>query len=330
MQNIFLDSMKVVENSIDNTEHKFPELQFLNVWEEHTSLVVLMMKGRRAALERFMDEFDGITKNVFRKYNREVPHSIGLGADIDDMQEVFQKCRKALTFCLVKGCDRLIRADEIHSFGMREESYPIREEKKIFSAIESWDIGEAKKWIDAFLKKVAIEDGNPEDVRHNILKLMGSMVGMAKEINLAAYRLIIERNYICRICALCTISEAREILYEIAEEVNRRKEENEVSNYIVNRTLEYVQNHFKEDVSLKKLAEVLEITPEYLSMLFKRETGMNFSIYLKEFRINYAKRLIKGTDMKVYEVARECGYSNSNYFTKVFKEVTGISPTKYH
>ena len=64
-------------------------------------------------------------------------------------------------------------------------------------------------------------------------------------------------------------------------------------------------------------------------MLFKREMGMNFSVFLKKFRISHAKRLLKTTDMKIYEVAQECGYSNSNYFTKVFKEVTGISPAEY-
>ena len=73
----------------------------------------------------------------------------------------------------------------------------------------------------------------------------------------------------------------------------------------------------------------LNITPEYLSMLFKREMGMNFSIFLKEFRISHAKRLLKETDMKIYEVAQECGYSNSNYFARIFKEVTGVSPAEY-
>ena len=64
-------------------------------------------------------------------------------------------------------------------------------------------------------------------------------------------------------------------------------------------------------------------------MLFKREVGINFSVFLKRFRISHAKRLLKGTDMKVREVAAACGYSNSNYFIKVFREVTGTVPTDF-
>ncbi len=45
--------------------------------------------------------------------------------------------------------------------------------------------------------------------------------------------------------------------------------------------------------------------------------------------MNQANRLLKSTNLKIYEIAQECGYSNSNYFTKVFKEVTGISPAEY-
>ena len=103
-----------------------------------------------------------------------------------------------------------------------------------------------------------------------------------------------------------------------------------ISNYIVNRTLEYIRIHYKEGITLEETAEILNITPEYLSMLFKREMGMNFSVFLKKFRISHAKRLLRGTDMKVYEVAEACGYSNSNYFTRVFKEETGISPAEFH
>lgn len=120
-----------------------------------------------------------------------------------------------------------------------------------------------------------------------------------------------------------------EILMKYGDEICDRRMKEGISNYTINRTLEYIRIHYKEGISLEKTAEVLNITPEYLSMLFKREMGMNFSVFLKKFRISHAKRLLKTTDMKIYEVAQECGYSNSNYFTKVFKEVTGISPAEY-
>ncbi|MFT4007649.1 MAG: helix-turn-helix transcriptional regulator, partial [Lacrimispora sp.] len=76
-------------------------------------------------------------------------------------------------------------------------------------------------------------------------------------------------------------------------------------------------------------ADSLEITPEYLSTLFNKEMEVNFSVFLKNFRISHAKRLLKGTDLRIYEVAQAVGYHDSKYFIRVFKEVTGISPGEF-
>ena len=77
------------------------------------------------------------------------------------------------------------------------------------------------------------------------------------------------------------------------------------------------------------MAAVLDITPEYLSTLFNREMGINFSVFLKQFRISHAKRMLKGTDRKVYEIANAVGYNDPKYFQRVFKEVVGVSPGEY-
>ena len=72
-----------------------------------------------------------------------------------------------------------------------------------------------------------------------------------------------------------------------------------------------------------------EITPEYLSTLFNKEVGINFSTFLKRFRISQAKRLLKGTDDKIYSIALQVGYNDPKYFNRVFKEEMGISPGDY-
>jgi two-component system response regulator YesN len=56
---------------------------------------------------------------------------------------------------------------------------------------------------------------------------------------------------------------------------------------------------------------------------------MNFSTFLKDFRLSHAKRLLSGTDMRIYEIASEVGYSDSKYFNRVFKEKYGISPGEF-
>ena len=80
---------------------------------------------------------------------------------------------------------------------------------------------------------------------------------------------------------------------------------------------------------MEEVADNLDITPEYLSTLFNRETGENFTSFLKKFRMSHAKRLLKGTDKKISDIAIEVGYSDPKYFSRVFKAEEGISPGDY-
>ena len=103
-------------------------------------------------------------------------------------------------------------------------------------------------------------------------------------------------------------------------------ERQNISNYVILRAIDYIRNHYQEGISLESVAENLDITSEYLSTLFNREVGENFTSFLKKFRISHAKKLLKGTDKKIYEIAAEVGYSDPKYFNRVFKEEEGTPP----
>ena len=83
------------------------------------------------------------------------------------------------------------------------------------------------------------------------------------------------------------------------------------------------------NVSLEYLAEKLHLNPAYLSRIFKEATGKNFMEYLTAFRIEKSKVLLIESDMKVKELCEHMGYTNANYFIKLFKEHTGVTPGEY-
>ena len=64
----------------------------------------------------------------------------------------------------------------------------------------------------------------------------------------------------------------------------------------------------------------------YLSAVFKEETGMTLNRYIREVRMNKARDLLAGTNMKITQIAREVGFSNSSYFCRSFREYFGCSP----
>lgn len=106
----------------------------------------------------------------------------------------------------------------------------------------------------------------------------------------------------------------------------RQQRENK-SDSLVTRAVQYMQENFADpDLSLVKLSEEIHVTSPYLSSLFKEETGMNFTEYLLELRMEESKELLRKTTLKTYEVAEKVGYVNPHYFSSSFKKYTGQTP----
>lgn len=88
-------------------------------------------------------------------------------------------------------------------------------------------------------------------------------------------------------------------------------------------------NYMIYDVSLDSISDILNINASYFSSLFKKSFGVNFVDYLTDLRINAAKELLKDPFLTMAEVAGMVGYESPNYFTRVFKKNTGVTPTEF-
>ncbi|MNH89046.1 HTH-type transcriptional regulator YesS [compost metagenome] len=93
--------------------------------------------------------------------------------------------------------------------------------------------------------------------------------------------------------------------------------------------MEYLEHHLHEDITLDLVADKLNITPGYLSTYFKEKSGVNFSDYLNDIRIQRAKELLQNLDLKIQEIAAKVGYHNVNSFIRMFKRYAGVTPGEY-
>ena len=91
----------------------------------------------------------------------------------------------------------------------------------------------------------------------------------------------------------------------------------------------YIAEHYQEEISLSTAAEKVNISPVYLSRLFKKEEGINFLDYLNQYRLDVAKRLLRDMRYNVLEVADMTGFKNTRYFSKIFKKNVGLTPSEY-
>jgi len=90
-----------------------------------------------------------------------------------------------------------------------------------------------------------------------------------------------------------------------------------------------IRAEYASDLTLAQLAERLYVHPNYLSTLFRRETGVTFSQYLTQVRIENAKKLLRETELKIYQICDRVGYTDQAHFSRVFKAMTGLTPYEY-
>ena len=97
----------------------------------------------------------------------------------------------------------------------------------------------------------------------------------------------------------------------------------------VQKAIGFIQQNFNKDLNMAVVSNYVSMNYSLFSYLFKQYTGMNFVNYLKNLRINEAKRLLEETDKKIIEISSLAGYENEKNFMKVFRSVSGVSPSEY-
>ena len=103
----------------------------------------------------------------------------------------------------------------------------------------------------------------------------------------------------------------------------------ETADLITDNVILYIHKNYSKNITLDELAEDNVVSPSYLSRKFKSVTGMNISEYIRIYRINQAKKMLVDTNDTISQISQKCGFSDSNYFSYVFKLKEGISPLKY-
>lgn len=97
----------------------------------------------------------------------------------------------------------------------------------------------------------------------------------------------------------------------------------------IHRIRQFIKEHSHEEISLDAMAQKVEWSPIYISKMFKEKFGVNYIDFLTECRIDKAKKLLSNPEISLKAIALEVGYHEPNYFSKVFRKMTGLSPTEY-
>ena len=108
-----------------------------------------------------------------------------------------------------------------------------------------------------------------------------------------------------------------------------RDQNEDQSESTVSKACKYIQENYRRDISLDEVSKEVNVSPYYFSKLFKEEVGENFIDYLTRLRIECSKELLQRAALTIREAGLQSGYSDPNYFSRIFKKQTGMTPREY-
>lgn len=125
-----------------------------------------------------------------------------------------------------------------------------------------------------------------------------------------------------------------EMGYRILEEIRSAflklsEQQKNKSHHLIRSAQRYIQEHYMQQISLEEVAEAIGLSSAYLSTMFKKELGINFTDCLISCRMEAAKDLLKNTDASINEIAEQIGYTDAKYFSKTFSKLVGLKPSVY-
>lgn len=263
--------------------------------------------------------------------------TIGIGRGYRDLSRVkhsYEEALEALEYRYIHGGNAVLYIDDVQG-GYFEGRWndSMRIEKEILTHVGKGDEGRLLALLHDYFTAIRCQPGTtPLWAKAKSLELISNVFLAAREAGVASEKAEsgLETFY-HRLHQSTSLEEAfslaeESILY-ITGEI--RLSLNTKTRKLIEKCREYIRQHFQEDLSVTDIADYLYVSPNYLSRLFKRETGEGCTEYINALRIEKAKDLLKNTLYLTYEISEIVGFKDPNYFSMRFKKHVGLSPTEY-
>lgn len=293
-------------------------------------------QGNPEANKKKCTEFANLIIDTLRTYMR-ISVSVAFSPFYTDLlasKENLEKGKQTLTYHLLLGNQAIIFFDEVESMIAVPQvtGYPEELETQLFQAIRLGEVDTASELGTTLLKDIFRSSNNPINIQVALLRFTLNLVQLVQSANassltqdkgVALYSMILEGKHpaeVENVLLYDTILPlAREIFEKTAEQFQG------LSDSII----KIIEEEYTEDISLEAIGDRLHYNPNYLSNIFKKETGITFSDYLTGFRFDIAKQWLRETDITVKEISQRLQYRNPQNFIRSFKKKEHMTPGEY-
>lgn len=259
------------------------------------------------------------------------------GNKMTQLPEKFKECREALEHKFYMGNNSIILHNDINTFFKYDDHSMLEKlQKALIEGVKSGNEQSVRDRLQDIYSYVKSIDPAKKDFVKNFYWNIISSLNSIRDSLVSGYgdkKLEYgELNGLYGLIEKCSNTEELNTLLDesarsIASKVNSYN--NKSIKLILRKAVEYLQEHYNEQVTLNEVAEHTFVSTYYISRMFKKEMGKNFVDYLNEIRIEKAKEMLRDVRFKTYEVAEQVGIPDAHYFSKLFKKYVGVTPTEF-
>ncbi|WP_438433300.1 response regulator [Gorillibacterium sp. sgz500922] len=273
-------------------------------------------------------------KTVLEELTTGGPAGIRLRASVGGVEETacachlsYEQALQGQEFLAIHPERRVVFYEELNNRIRDLKEYLPDDWQEYTSLIASKNRDAVREKLEAYLQAEPMENLTPEQLRAVAMEWMLYFRVLIKELRDAKERESIQQELL----AIGRTQSLPELFETLHASANRLIDlyDREVRSPIVNQALAYIEKHYRDNLSLKKLAAEFNIHPVYLGQLFHKSQGEPFADYLNRYRVEMAKHLLQTTNRKVQDIANEVGYWDIGYFYKQFKKFVGLTPSQF-
>lgn len=248
--------------------------------------------------------------------------SIGISATVglSELYYAYVQANKAV--CRTVGDEIFHIADLYAHHEMSRERLKLQ--NQMMENLSQGRLEKAIKYFDALFEHV----GHQKD---SIFELVVLMFRIAQEEGIEENEMLDYSSYLEEISELNNLSDLYQWILSRMKYISNRIQEkkDQKCSALVERTKTLLKSNYTDELTLEGVARVQNISPQYLSKLFKEETGYTFVEFLTRLRIEYAQKLMMDSEFSIKEICYKVGYSDPNYFSRLFRKQTGFMPKTF-
>lgn len=306
-------------------QRKEKNFYILEVERERLLLVLIYGYGACTELERWVQYW------LLQDRGKRIRGAIGFVGELDlsELNEKIEKLIKYIEWNISLGDGVMISYPKITRLQTSPCIYPLDIERQMRQAVctaqEEKIIQSMADFYASFGTAGRIYE--PKEIKENFVRFLWAFLNTAGELGMIEEENLEQQQLLEQVMRAKTTEELLTVGRSITARLSIRPDES--THLTVKRAQGLVQEFYQTGITLEEIAEKIKVTPEYLSTRFHKETGTTFSNYIKNYRITKAKELLISTNLKLYEIAEKAGYADSKYFSRVFRETTGMLPADY-